>query len=189
MSRIPRHIREEISRSILKRAVEIGWEDLPNSKRSSYYEEWASNPKIGGRLSDYVPPERIRVWIKDGPMKEFKRAKRGLGPYADLAPKAQKHEEEISEKALGQGWQVVDGSIRVKPNRFDAERDDERVTVLWGTRIDLKHLVWAWLNHRHPEDCRLVLVKTQAEPLASTTRAKHDVLAKRLGTEIRYVSL
>ena len=189
MSRIPRHVREEISRSILKRAVEVGWEDLANSKRSAYYEEWAASPDIGGRLADYVPPERIRVWIKDGPMKEFKRAKRGLGPYADLAPKAQNREQEITEKAFGQDWNVVDGSVNVKPNKFDVQRDDERITILWGTRIDLKHLVWAWLNHPYPEHCRLVLVNTQSEPLTSAARTKHDILANRLGTEIRYVTL
>lgn len=140
-------------------------------------------------MANYVPPERIRVWIKDGPMKEFKRAMRGLGAYADLAPKAANKENEIARKALGQSWNVIEGSINVKPNRFDAEHDDERITVFWGTRIDLKHLVWAWLNHRHPEDCRLVIIETQNEPLTSSAKADDVILSKRLGTSIAYVTL
>jgi len=189
MSKIPAQVREEVSRSILQHAVELGWEDLSNTQKSAQYERWANSPEIGGRLSDYIPVERVRVWIKDGPMKEFKRAQRGLGPYADLAPANKRQEEEICKRVLGASWHILEDSVEVKPNRFDAENDEMRLTVFWGTQTDLKHLVWAFLNHTHPENSRLVIVSTQSEPTTTMSRARNARIAERLNTRIDYISL
>lgn len=189
MSKLPKHIRDDISRLVLKRAVEVGWEDLPNKRKSELYEDWAADPKIGSRLAEYIPTERIRVWIKDGPMKEYKRARRGLGPYADLVPEGKRYEELICQKVLGSGYRLLQSSIDVKPNRFDAECEHELITVIWGNVIDLKHMVWAWLNHPYEQFAVLVLLNSRTEPLTSTVRSRTDGIAKRLGTEIVYLSI
>ena len=49
------------------------------------YTQWveSTNP-IGRILAPYMTPEAARSWIKDGPMKEYSRANRGAGRYAEL---------------------------------------------------------------------------------------------------------
>lgn len=189
MSKLPKHIREDISRIVLKCAAEVGWDDLSNNRKSDFYEAWAADPKIGGRLAEYIPTERIRVWIKDGPMKEYKRAIRGLGSYADLVPEMKRYEEIICRKIMGSDYLPLRSSIDVKPNRFDAESANDLVTIIWGNVIDLKHMVWAWLNHPNAAHARLVLINSRTEPLTSTVRSCTERLEKRLGTQINYLTI
>ena len=189
MTKLPPHVRRDIARMIYERANELGWEDLTNREKAMRYEQWAADPDIGGRLADYIPVERIRVWIKDGPMKEFKRAVRGIGPYSDLVPERKRFEQIIAGKLLGEEYKVLEASIDVKPNRFTAESDDKSVTVIWGNVPELKHLVWAWLNHPSPQDARLVLVNSILQPITSAVEAQAKEIGDRLGTEIRYVTI
>lgn len=189
MSKLPAHIREDVSRAILKRAGKLNWDDLSNRQKSEIYETWVTDADIGQKLALYIPLERIRVWIKDGPMKEYKRARRGLGPYAGLVPEAKEYEKIICRKVMGAGYRVLEASIDVKPNRFDAESQDEVVTIIWGNAIDLKHMVWAWLTHPNPAHAKLVLVHSLSQPLTPSIRTQTNVVVERLGAEIAFLNI
>ena len=44
------------------------------------YDRWLDDPAIGGYLTRFLSRERARVWLKDVPMKEYSRARNGIGP-------------------------------------------------------------------------------------------------------------
>jgi hypothetical protein len=189
-ARIPAEIRVEISKKIMAHAVELGWEDLNLSERSSQYEKWATDPEIVALLSPHIPRERIRVWIKDGPMKEFVRARRGIGSYASYVPRDKPFEELIISRIFGVGWVLVPDSVNVKPLRFVTQNPEteDTSTVLWGTKTDLKHIVWAYLNMPASVDARLVLVATPQEPISANERRHMDRIASRLRSRFDYVT-
>lgn len=185
--RLPADVREEVSRTILARATEMGWDDLTLSERSEVYSQWIDDAEIGGKLTHYLPRERIRVWIKDGPMKEFSRAKRGLGSLANYVDQPSQLESTLATRLLGPSWQVRHDSIRVKPARFIASDGTTDVTILWGPTKDLKHLVWAWLNASSASETRIAVIETSREPVTADEGTNHERIASRLGTEITHV--
>lgn len=188
MSRLPSKVRTEISRIILQRAVEIHWDDLLFSDRSRKYEEWMSDPEIGGRILKYMAREKARVWIKDGPMKEYARAKRGLGPYAILLDAAMNYEGAITTKVYGNKWKVVPDSIKTKPATFSVTDGDSIQVVFWGTTKELKHLIWAWLNCSCGTDCRIVILSTSMNPVTADMQIKYARIAQKLGTIFTYAA-
>jgi hypothetical protein len=189
MARLPKNVREAISRRILERASSEDWPDLTNNEKSRLYEEWVQDPNIGGRLSEYIARSRVRVWIKDGPMKEYSRAARGLGPYAHLMPDQPSYEFDIARGVLGEGWTPIDGTITWKPNQFQARSGDRRIHIYWGTERDLKHLVWAYVTHTNDADPRIVVAVTQQHPVGDQKLALHKSIGEKIGTEISYVIL
>jgi len=174
----------------MTQAVEFGWADLSTSERSSHYEKWASDPEIISALSPHIPRERIRVWIKDGPMKEYVRARRGIGSYARFVPRAEDFEGQIISRVLGEGWELTPGSVEVKPMRFialNAELED-KCTVLWGSKPDLKHIVWAYLNMPETTNVKLVFLATPQEPISANDENHMNKIAARISTQFYYVS-
>jgi hypothetical protein len=183
--RMPGDVRERVAQTILSRAESVGWDDLNSRERSALYTAWTTDPSIGGVISQYLPREAIRVWIKDGPMKEYARARRGLGPYAALVPTSTERENDITARLLGEGWALVPGSIGVKPARFVVrDEEDNEVDVLWGSPSDLKHLVWAWLNQGADRDSRIVLVTSPSQPQTRDERHHVAKIGKKLATTI-----
>ncbi|MCH8562053.1 hypothetical protein LTI14_02305 [Nesterenkonia sp. YGD6] len=186
--RIPRSTREDVAKRILERAVELGWEDMTHGERSATYEQWVVDPQIGGMIGAYLPAERVRVWIKDGPMKEYRRARRGLGPYAKFVPTAVAMEGMISTIVLGSEWAVLPQTIGVKPSRFTAiGPEEDEVTIYWGNPSDLKHIVWGGLIAPRHVTIRMVVVSTPTQPLTSDTKALIHSLQSKLGTDIRMI--
>ena len=68
---IPDHVRETLRSVLWARADEIGWADLSPAAKSQYYENWTSDPQIGGILSHYVDKGHVRVYIKDTLLKDY----------------------------------------------------------------------------------------------------------------------
>lgn len=186
--RMPAGVRAEVSWTILERAVAVHWEDLTFKERSSTYSEWVADPLIGGLIGKYLPADRIRVWIKDGPIKEYQRAKRGLGPYAKYVPTAKAMEAKITALILGNEWTVCKETIDVKPSRFTAiNSKGEETLIIWGNLSDLKHIVWAGLTAPAHDDLRLVVVTTPSQPLTSDAKAIIRTVEFKLRKTIRVI--
>ena len=67
--------------------------------------------------------EAARAWIKDGPMKEFRRARRGAGRYAEFGQASVTGPDDVVRHALGEGWHIVDDHVGVKPFHCEAEHE------------------------------------------------------------------
>lgn len=191
MPRIPSDIRNSVASTVIQRAIEMNWDDLTMAERSRIYEEWVDDAQVGGQLIAYIPRSRIRVWIKDGPMKEYARARRGLGPYAQYVTNPVNHEREICERVLGQEWSVVTDSIDVKPAQFRAihSTNDSTCIIYWGTTHEAKHLLWAALNTAEYQDPIMVIVGTRRSPIVADERSLLIAIARRASIRVEFISL
>jgi hypothetical protein len=143
MGWIPDDLRHQVIRTIYKRMDDLHWEQLQDDQRSGHYAAFVEDPAIGGVLLPYRDESGIRVWIKDGPAKEYRRAIQGVGPYAEYTNRQLTGADRLIEQALGQGWSVVPGSIKDKPMRCAVEDvDGSRVTAIWGPLSSFKDLFW-----------------------------------------------
>jgi hypothetical protein len=186
---MPDQIREQVAEKVLARAVAAKWDDLNANERSRLYRVWSEDPEIGGVIARFIPRDGVRVWIKDGPMKEYTRARRGLGPFAGSIPVTTESEERITGRVLGPGWALKPGTIGVKPAKFVATNTDgDETLILWGSSKDLKHLVWAWLNLPRHMYGIIVVVSSQRQPVTSDERDYIESIGAKLNTDIRVVS-
>ena len=88
-SRLPWEVEESIVSRLFADMERLGWEGLTLPQRTSQYAIWIADREIGQRLAEFMTPERARVWIKDGPVKEYPRALAGSGntpPSSTAAP-------------------------------------------------------------------------------------------------------
>ncbi|MEG3923331.1 hypothetical protein [Microcoleus sp. T3_D1] len=69
-------IKKDVMRRVHKIADEADWRHLTINQRTLYYKNWTSNPEIGGRLSQIMELERVRVYLKDTVMKSYSRTQR-----------------------------------------------------------------------------------------------------------------
>ena len=192
MSRdIPEVTRRAIIAEVYRRADHLEWIGLTQQERSTLYDQWLDDPKIGDVLTRYIPRDRARVWLKDVPMKEYTRARDGVGKYADLVRVRSPGPEAIAQQALGFGWNVTDGSVRQKPNRCVIHRGGERLTMIWGPPANFRDLLWAGINacvDDHPTPV-IVVTTTQGRKLTAGAMARHEALGKQAGLEVRHASL
>ena len=91
-------------------------------QHSARYAEWVQDSEVGGRLKAYLTDSEVRVWIKDGPMKEWSRATSGVGRYSELVDTQLDIPAILVRKVLGAEWELEEGSVRTKPLRLTATR-------------------------------------------------------------------
>jgi hypothetical protein len=171
----------------------LGWEDLTNVERSAQYVRWLADPDIGGRLTQFMDAGQARVWIKDGPVKEYPRAAAGVGKYATLVVTVSTQLPSlIVSHALGSGWLPRAETMQVKPLRIAAYAGEEEAVVAWGPARDLKHLVWAALLAQVRSDARewvLVVTSTFTNPVPAAEKVLHGRIGSRIGVRIVHVEL
>jgi hypothetical protein len=189
MGTIPKDVRSRVAEEVIRQAINLGWEDLSPSERSKNYEKWVNDPQIGGQLLNYLPSSGVRVWIKDGPMKEYSRARRGLGPYSQFVGTVERTEFEIARRVLGDQWSVMDEKFGVKPASFRACREDEIVRVYWGTIAQLKHLFWAAITADANERNLVVVLGTRLSPVSSTDKVQIARIARRVHADLKFCDI
>ena len=163
---------------------------LSQSERTRKYAEWLKDSQVGGVLTQYLTPEDARVWIKDGPMKEYARALAGIGKYAGLIETPALSASEVVARALGADWHLVPESTRVKPLRCLAERGMERTLVVWGPSRDFKHLLWAALkatDAKAQPPAQVVVTETFERQTPATERERQRRFARRCGFEVSHL--
>ena len=85
---LPAELEQRVVTRLFQDADELDWAHLSATARSAQYAKWVQDAEVGGRLTQFMTSEQARVWIKDGPMKEWARAGSGIGKYAPLVPDA-----------------------------------------------------------------------------------------------------
>ncbi|WKG11173.1 hypothetical protein QX204_06815 [Nocardia sp. PE-7] len=175
---------------LYQRAEDIDWELLTDRERSAYYGQWVEDAKIGGVLSSCLPHGDIRVWIKDGPMKEYVRALEGIGTYARCATKRFPPHETLIKLGLGPSWNLVPKSVAEKPMHCMADFGPRRRYVCWGAPHTFKDLVWAALGEAvKSTEAPLIIVTTRTgHPQSFEAESFQKAVAERCGLQIAHVS-
>lgn len=188
---IPVDTRDRVIREVYRQAAAMGWQSLPAARKSAQYDRWAAASEIGGVLVRFMPEDRIRVWLKDGPLKEYGNAIHGLGRYGHLAPQLGPSPSQAAVAALGPDWTVVEGSERTKPLRFYATGSDGRsAAVAYGPARKFRDLLWAGLlaavDSEPPDRVVVLISEPPAEPTPKVEREWHQRLARRCDLELKH---
>lgn len=186
---IPVAQRDAIVAALYADAHEQNWTHLSAADRSRAYSAWVEDSRIGGILTQYMTPEATRSWIKDGPMKEYRRALRGTGRYAQFGRSGGTTAADIVCAALGPGWSIVEGTTGVKPFHAQATDDSDVAYLAWDEGRNFKNLVWASVRASVELGIPGHVVVTEP-PGVTTARNTADsqlAIAKRCGLELHYV--
>ena len=191
MSELPPELREAVTRHLYASAAQIDWENLSATEKTAQYRRWVADPNIGGELTRFLPEDSARVWIKDGPMKEYARAQFGVGPFAQLIDTPRCTPETVVRAVHGDDWNVLAGSVDVKPARCVASGSAGEALVVWGGLAAFKHLVWAALEAAADDDERpvtIAVVESPARPTPASERARLKTIASRCGFTVRHIN-
>lgn len=185
--RIPAAVRHEVIAEIYRRLDDMRWEERTAGECSAAYVQFVQDPAIGGALAPFIPKDRIRVWIKDGPAKEYRRALEGVGSYAEFTTRQAPPPQKVVNAAIGADWSVVDGTVADKPMRCTARMGDESRRLIWGPAGSLKDLVWHAAVHlaERPHDGAVTVAITRRgnAPIDGPTWKRARSLANVIGFE------
>lgn len=188
MPTIPDHIRREVIQAIYRVLDSRRWEELSSVEKSAEYERMVEAKSIGFALAPYMDAARTRVWIKDGPAKEYGRALEGFGPYSEYTTRQLMGATQVVAAVLGAGWTVVEASVEDKPMRCEAvSADGERRIVMWAAYPALKDLAWQCLLTREVDPQArpaLVIARRTPAPLPNTQRRHAERIAALAGGEL-----
>lgn len=125
-------------------------------------------------------------------MKEWTRSLSGVGKYADFAEGSATTQATLIRRALGEGWLPRPDTLRIKPLRIVASREEEEVVVTWAPANGLKHLAWAALNAGATGDARtwvLCVVGTFTKPTPANEKQAQQRLAQRCQLRLVHIDL
>jgi hypothetical protein len=186
----PQEQLDSVIRAIYADADRLGWRHMPLQQKTAQYDQWVSDPDVGGVLTDYMSSENARSWIKDGPMKEYARARQGAGRYAQFGSTQGPTAEQVAAHAFGGEAVVVGGSVGVKPFHCVATNSNgASVYVAWGESKNFRYLVWACLGYlaeKNSARASIVVVDTMAEPATAAEKTRHAAIASRCSIDLKY---
>ena len=191
MSKVPAEVRAEVIRHLYADAERLDWENLGVREKSRQYWNWLEDEAVGGKLLRFIPSQvSVRVWMKDGPMKEYSRAVLGVGPNASYVEHPRCTPESVVAAALGADWTVVPDSIEVKPARCWARSAEGKAMVIWGKGEDFKYLVFAALELLVAGGgaASIAIVEASANPTGRAERKRMDAIADRCGARLRFIN-
>lgn len=183
-------LQEKIVRRLFGQAEEVGWIYLPDHERTALYREWVADPEIGGRLTDFMSADDARVWIKNSPMKEFARARFGVGTWAQYVSNPAAGANELIRSALGDGWEADMQTRQIKPLRLLTYRDEEEVMFTWAPFKDFKHLVWAAIKAQadgNETPWVLCVLGSFESPIPEDKKAFHRRVGQRCQLKVVHV--
>lgn len=186
--RVPRDQIESIVKALYAAADRLDWEHLPPADRTSHYDEWVNDTEIGGVLTKYMSTENARSWIKDGPMKEYSRARLGAGRYAKFGSSSGPTQQQLVTHALGKDAEIVESSFGIKPFHCLAKVGGTTTYLAWDSTKNLRHLVWAAINYlaQHPSHGACVVVLESMErPTTQADKRRHARIAERCSIPIK----
>ncbi|MDA8323632.1 MAG: hypothetical protein M0030_27990 [Actinomycetota bacterium] len=187
--RVPPEQIDAVVKALYAEADRLGWEHLAPQRRTALYDTWVIDPKIGAVLTEFMSAETARSWIKDGPMKEYRRARQGAGRYARFGSGQGPSAAQMVVHAAGPGAVIVGSTLGVKPFHCLASTDAGSTFVTWGEARNFRHLVWAALNHLadNPANSAVVVItETMAEPATAAEKALQQIIAERCSLELKY---
>jgi len=182
----PKEIRDAVCRELYRQANALDWDLLGDNQKTEQYSLWVDDPAVGGELADYLTAEGIRVWLKDGPMKEYMRALEGVGLYAEYAMKRFQEIGDTLRDALGPQWRTVSGTRREKPMHLDITDDAVRRYMCWGQPHTFRDLLWAAVGQAIQTTVRPLILVTLREgrSLDADERLFQDRVAEHCGIDL-----
>jgi hypothetical protein len=191
VKKIPVDVRDVVIRRLYADAERLDWERLSVAEKSKQYENWLEDEEVGGELLRFKPSEAaVRVWMKDGPMKEFSRAVLGVGPNAGLVVHPRCTPDSVVQATLGVGWSVAPNSVEIKPARCRASGPEGDKVVIWGKNEDFKYLIFAALESlvAGVEEVSVAVVEALANPTKKAERERMNKIAERCGIGLRFIN-
>ena len=193
MSLVPAHVRDSVVRRVLRDAQKAGWENLSQQAKAQWYDRWMSEDAVGGIIAGYVGPTRVRVWLKDGPLKHYANATHGVGEYARFLNVSGPTPKRIAQAVLGPQWSIQADSVEIKPLRFTAIHGDQHASVAFGPSRKFRDLLWAALvTAADPTTMGrsvVAIVETEVDPTPESDRVVQKRLATRCGVELTWISI
>lgn len=113
MPNLPASVRADVIKLLYADADALDWERLPGNRKSEQYRIWVDDPRIGGRVGQYLSDPH--GWIKEVPMKEYSRALEGIGRFAPYTPLRYAPPDDFVPRALGRGWRLMVETKGEKP--------------------------------------------------------------------------
>jgi hypothetical protein len=192
MSELEARLRRTVITEVYRQAGVMDWDGLTDKQRSAIYDRWLDDPAIGGELTRFLSRERARVWLKDVPMKEYARARSGIGSFADLVTVRFPGPAQIARQVFGGQWDAVNGTIREKPNRCLISDEQNERLMIWGPPKVLRDLVWAGITSvadgREPAPV-IVVASPQGETVGQGEMKRHIRIGEIAGLEVRHTTL
>jgi hypothetical protein len=125
-------------------------------------------------------------------MKEYARARSGIGSFADLVTIRLPGPSQIARQVLGGTWDAVDGTIREKPNRCMISDGQDKLLMIWGPPKVLRDLIWAGItavaDGREPVPL-IVVATPRGESLGQGEMKRHIRIGQIAGLEVRHTTL
>jgi hypothetical protein len=168
--RIPNNVRDRIRERIWSHADELGWSALHDTERARRYEQWTRDPEIGGMLSHYMDPRKVRVYIKDSLLKPYERA-RLSGTERDI---------------LGRLAIPADADVAVRYIKPHGIAFADGKIVSWGNSRDWKLVLMAMFERafsRQGSSAFGTVLLESGKTSDATTRVIVREAARRLGIE------
>ncbi|WP_329001921.1 hypothetical protein OHA18_02675 [Kribbella sp. NBC_00709] len=186
---LPKDVRDSVLTELYRQIGELPWMTMPGRHKTRCYSEWIEDPSIGGELADYQTAEGMRVWLKDGPLKEYARAIEGAGPYARYTTRRLTPPNEFLRTLLGQEWHVDSTNIGEKPMHCMISNGHTERYVCWGGQRTYRDLLWAAINQAvRLRAVPLIVVYTfESEQVQKPQQKQQESLAEHCGVELAYV--
>lgn len=186
---LPGALRAEVVTALYADANSLRWATLGPQDRTASFNRWVEDANVGGRLASYMSPEQARLWIKDGPMKEYARAMRGLGRFAEFGRQGGTGPQDVVTHALGPGSRI-DGNVGTKPPHCMAFAQDGTAGYLtWGDANSFKHLLWAALRASiaHNVTAHVVVLEPPGTVTPTARGDEHRALTDRCRLKLHYL--
>jgi hypothetical protein len=167
---VPAHVRSAVRDYLWQEADRINWNCLTAAEKARYYANWTVSEAVGARLSPYLDPRKVRVYIKDTLLKPYARDRMGRQiPHMrriGLLPL----EPPVQEFIKPHGQLFADGRI-----------------VVWSNAVDWKMALMAAFERAHAisgaRPYGVALFNASTKHGDTDARLIVERAAKRLGIE------
>ncbi len=102
---LPNDVMLDVRRTIYEKADEVDYMHKSRQENGDFMDKLVRDNRVGGILSQYLPKERIRTYIKDGVLRVYTKEKR-----ENALPAKSKDIIPIVEELYGQGICEIDNS-------------------------------------------------------------------------------
>jgi hypothetical protein len=132
---VPDKIRDELRSLMWDVADRIGWMNLPQAAKSTQYENWINDPKIGGILSRYISRGHVRTYIKDSILKDYASARIADDTRVFEALRVPRTVTVVERYTKPHGRRLADGRV-----------------ICWGRADDWKSVLMALHERAYHDD-------------------------------------
>ncbi|MFL6140369.1 MAG: hypothetical protein ACJ72N_00675 [Labedaea sp.] len=186
---VPKDVRDAVISELYRQVGSLDWEDISAREKTKHYTRWVEDPTIGGELADYYTAEGMRVWLKDGPLKEYARALEDFGSFAKYTTQRLSPPSDFIREVLGETWTIVPGSVGEKPMHCLVTDGKNQRYVCWGKPRTFRDLLWAAINKALTATSRpmMVVYLSEGKTVNAELRRVHERIAGHCSLDLAYV--